>query len=45
LKGGSEVIKIIAMIENARGMINIERIAAAGEGYLDGLLVNRTSIL
>jgi len=27
------------MIENARGMINIEQIAKAGEGYLDGLLV------
>jgi len=27
------------MIENARGMINIEEIAKAGEGYLDGLLV------
>lgn len=39
-KGGGEVIKIIAMIENARGMINIERIAQAGEGYLDGLLVS-----
>lgn len=27
------------MIENARGIINIESIAKAGEGYLDGLLV------
>ena len=27
------------MIENAKGMINIEDIAKAGEGYLDGLLV------
>jgi len=27
------------MIENAKGMINIEQIARAGEGYLDGLLV------
>jgi hypothetical protein len=27
------------MIENAKGMINIEQIAKAGEGYLDGLLV------
>lgn len=26
------------MIENARGMVDIERIARAGEGYLDGLL-------
>ena len=38
-KGGEEGIKIIAMIENARGIINIEEIAKAGEGYLDGLLV------
>lgn len=27
------------MIENARGMIEIESIAKSGEGYLDGLLV------
>jgi citrate lyase beta subunit len=39
LRGKEEGIKIIAMIENAKGMINIERIARAGEGYLDGLLV------
>jgi hypothetical protein len=26
------------MIENARGMVDIDRIARAGEGYLDGLL-------
>lgn len=38
-RGGAEGIKIIAMIENARGMINIEEIAKSGEGYLDGLLV------
>lgn len=39
LRGKEESIKIIAMIENAKGMINIEQIARAGEGYLDGLLV------
>jgi citrate lyase beta subunit len=39
LKGKEDGIKIIAMIENARGMINIEEIARAGEGYLSGLLV------
>jgi citrate lyase beta subunit len=39
LRGKEEGIKIIAMIENAKGMINIEDIARAGEGYLDGLLV------
>jgi citrate lyase beta subunit len=39
LRGQEGSIKIIAMIENAKGMINIERIAKAGEGYLDGLLV------
>jgi citrate lyase beta subunit len=39
LKSKEEGIKIIAMIENARGMINIEEMAKAGEGYLDGLLV------
>jgi citrate lyase beta subunit len=39
LRGKEEGIKIIAMIENAKGMTNIERIARAGGGYLDGLLV------
>ena len=43
LRGKAEGIKIIAMIENAKGMINIERIAKAGEGYLDGLLVGPPS--
>lgn len=28
------------MIENARGMIEIESIAKSGKGYLDGLLVS-----
>jgi citrate lyase beta subunit len=37
LRGKGEGIKIIAMIENAKGMINIEKIARAGTGYLDGL--------
>jgi len=37
-KGAEGAIRIIAMIENARGMVDIERIARAGEGYLDGLL-------
>ena len=32
-------IRIIAMIENARGMVEIESIARSGKGYLDGLLV------
>jgi 2-keto-3-deoxy-L-rhamnonate aldolase RhmA len=45
LKGQKEGIKIIAMIENAKGMINIESIARAGEGYLDGLLVCPPSCL
>jgi citrate lyase beta subunit len=34
LRGKEEGIKIIAMIENAKGMTNIERIARAGGGTL-----------
>lgn len=39
LKGGESPMRIIAMIENARGMVEIESIARSGQGYLDGLLV------
>ncbi|OCF44752.1 citrate lyase subunit beta-like protein [Kwoniella heveanensis CBS 569] len=35
---GSEPIKIIAMIESARAMVEIEGIAASGKGHLDALL-------
>lgn len=37
---GDKPLRIIAMIENARGMVEIEAIAKAGGGYLDGLLVS-----
>lgn len=33
------------MIENARGMIEIESIAKSGQGYLDGLLVSPALVL
>ncbi|ORY21373.1 Pyruvate/Phosphoenolpyruvate kinase-like domain-containing protein [Naematelia encephala] len=36
--GGSNAIRIIAMIENAIGMIRIEQIAQSGQGHLDALL-------
>ncbi|WVQ70458.1 uncharacterized protein L199_008685 [Kwoniella botswanensis] len=36
--GGDQPIKIIAMIESARAMIDIERIAGSGKGHLDALL-------
>ena len=39
-KGGEEAIRIIGMIENARGMVGIEEIAQSGEGHLDALLVS-----
>ncbi|WVW83514.1 hypothetical protein I302_105535 [Kwoniella bestiolae CBS 10118] len=36
--GGSSPIKIIAMIESARALVDIERIASSGEGHLDAFL-------
>lgn len=39
LKDGENPLRIIAMIENARGMVEITSIARSGGGYLDGLLV------
>jgi citrate lyase subunit beta-like protein len=37
--GGSDPIRIIAMIESARAMVGIKEIAQSGQGHLDGLLV------
>lgn len=37
--GGQRALKVIAMIENARGMMGLKEIIEAGRGYIDGLLV------
>ncbi|KAK1924602.1 Pyruvate/Phosphoenolpyruvate kinase-like domain-containing protein [Papiliotrema laurentii] len=36
--GGQRALKVIAMIENARGMMGLKEIIEAGRGYIDGLL-------
>jgi 2-keto-3-deoxy-L-rhamnonate aldolase RhmA len=38
--GGENTLKVIAMIENARGMMDLKEIIQAGKGYIDGLLVS-----
>lgn len=38
--GGEEPIRIVGMVENARGMVGVEGIAQAGKGHLDALLVS-----
>jgi len=38
---GSQPLKVIAMIENARGMMELKEIVREGKGYIDGLLVSR----
>jgi citrate lyase subunit beta-like protein len=38
-KYGKEGVKVIGMIESARGMMRIREIAECGKGYLDGLVV------
>lgn len=38
--GGQSPLKVIAMIENARGMMELKEIIQAGKGYIDGLLVS-----
>ena len=40
-KGREGSLKVIAMIENARGMMNLKEIIEGGKGYIDGLLVSR----
>lgn len=40
-RGRKEALRVIAMIENARGMMNLREIIEAGQGYIDGLLVSR----
>jgi len=39
--GGKRGIKLIGMIENARGMMRIREIAESGKGCLDGLVVSQ----
>lgn len=39
-QGGEGAIRIIGMIESARGMVRVEDIARAGKGHLDALLVS-----
>ena len=41
--GGEHALRVIAMIENARGMMNLKEIVEAGKGYIDGLLVRRST--
>lgn len=38
--GNDGALKVIAMIENARGMVELKEIIRAGKGYIDGLLVS-----
>lgn len=39
-QGQEQGLRVIAMIENARGMMNLKEIIEAGQGYIDGLLVS-----
>ena len=40
--GGENALRVIAMIENAKGTMNLKEIIEAGKGYIDGLLVGTT---